>query len=171
MQAQVLDLLKTLQRDFGLTYLFVAHNLDVVRGFCDRVAVMRQGRILEQARTEDIFEALHRRRRSSFPEASLDELREAVHGSESPTGDPVVQAEVDHRLLEACLARVRGRVKPRHWQVFEAHALHGLSAEETARRYDSTAANVWVVRHRILKALRAEWQNLLSKPFLAEGKV
>ncbi len=56
-QAQVLDLLKELQRDFGLTYLFVAHNLDVVRGFCDRVAVMRKGRIVELARTADIFAA------------------------------------------------------------------------------------------------------------------
>ena len=54
-QAQVLDLLKELQREFRLTYLFVAHNLDVVRGFCDRVAVMRQGRIVELARTTDIF--------------------------------------------------------------------------------------------------------------------
>ncbi|MBP6508477.1 MAG: ABC transporter ATP-binding protein, partial [Opitutaceae bacterium] len=42
-QAQVLDLLKDLQREFRLTYLFVAHNLDVVRNFCDRVAVMRRG--------------------------------------------------------------------------------------------------------------------------------
>lgn len=56
-QAQVLDLLKELQRDFRLTYLFVAHNLDVVRGFCDRVAVMRKGRIVELARTSDIFAA------------------------------------------------------------------------------------------------------------------
>ena len=48
-QAQVLDLLKELQREFQLTYLFVAHNLDVVRNFCDRVAVMRQGRIVELA--------------------------------------------------------------------------------------------------------------------------
>jgi ABC-type oligopeptide transport system ATPase subunit len=56
-QAQVLDLLKQLQRDFRLTYLFVAHNLDVVRGFCDRVAVMRRGRIVELARTPDIFAA------------------------------------------------------------------------------------------------------------------
>jgi ABC-type oligopeptide transport system ATPase subunit len=54
-QAQVLDLLKELQHEFRLTYLFVAHNLDVVRGFCDRVAVMRQGRIVELARTADIF--------------------------------------------------------------------------------------------------------------------
>jgi ABC-type oligopeptide transport system ATPase subunit len=56
-QAQVLDLLKELQRDFGLTYLFVAHNLDVVRNFCDRVAVMRKGRIVELAPTCDIFSA------------------------------------------------------------------------------------------------------------------
>jgi ABC-type oligopeptide transport system ATPase subunit len=56
-QAQVLDLLKELQRDYRLTYLFVAHNLDVVRGFCDRVAVMRRGRLVETARTTDIFTA------------------------------------------------------------------------------------------------------------------
>lgn len=54
-QAQVLDLLKELQREFRLTYLFVAHNLDVVRNFCDRVAVMRRGRIVELAATSEIF--------------------------------------------------------------------------------------------------------------------
>ena len=56
-QAQVLDLLKELQREFRLTYLFIAHNLDVVRGFCDRVAVMRKGRIVELAATANIFAA------------------------------------------------------------------------------------------------------------------
>ncbi len=56
-QAQVLDLLQELQREFRLTYLFVTHNLDVVRGFCDRVAVMRKGRIVELASTAEIFSA------------------------------------------------------------------------------------------------------------------
>jgi len=56
-QAQVLDLLKELQGEFRLTYLFVAHNLDVVRNFCDRVAVMRRGRIVELAPTPQIFAA------------------------------------------------------------------------------------------------------------------
>src|SRR5581483_524316 len=56
-QAQVLDLLQELRREFRLTYLFVAHNLDVVRNFCDRVAVMRQGRIVELAPTREIFAA------------------------------------------------------------------------------------------------------------------
>ena len=56
-QAQVLDLLNELQREFRLTYLFVAHNLEVVRNFCDRVAVMRKGRIVELAPTTEIFAA------------------------------------------------------------------------------------------------------------------
>jgi ABC-type oligopeptide transport system ATPase subunit len=56
-QAQVLDLLKELQAEFHLTYLFVAHNLDVVRNFCDRVAVMRRGRIVELAETAQLFRA------------------------------------------------------------------------------------------------------------------
>lgn len=54
-QAQVLNLLKDLQSDFQLTYLFVAHNLDVVRHFCDRVAVMYAGRIVELAPTAQLF--------------------------------------------------------------------------------------------------------------------
>lgn len=54
-QAQVLNLLKDLQAEFQLTYLFVAHNLDVVRHFCDRVAVMYAGRIVELAPTDALF--------------------------------------------------------------------------------------------------------------------
>ena len=55
-QAQVLNLLKDLQAEFRLTYLFVAHNLDVVRHFCDRVAVMYAGRIVELAPAAQLFE-------------------------------------------------------------------------------------------------------------------
>jgi oligopeptide/dipeptide ABC transporter ATP-binding protein len=54
-QAQVLNLLKDLQQEFRLTFLFVAHNLNVVRHFCDRVAVMYAGRIIEIGRTAEIF--------------------------------------------------------------------------------------------------------------------
>ncbi|HVU24135.1 MAG TPA: oligopeptide/dipeptide ABC transporter ATP-binding protein [Opitutus sp.] len=56
-QAQILNLLKDLQAEFQLTYLFVAHNLDVVRHFCDRVAVMYAGRIVELAPTAQLFAA------------------------------------------------------------------------------------------------------------------
>ena len=56
-QAQVLNLLKSLQRELGLTYVFIAHNLGVVEHISDRVAVMYLGRIAEVAGRERIFEA------------------------------------------------------------------------------------------------------------------
>jgi oligopeptide/dipeptide ABC transporter ATP-binding protein len=55
-QAQAINLLKELQEEFGLTYLFIAHDLSVVRHICDRVAVMYAGRIVELAATEQLFE-------------------------------------------------------------------------------------------------------------------
>ena len=54
-QAQILDLLNTLQADLGLTYLFVAHDLSVVREFCDHVLVMYAGKVVEQGPVDDVF--------------------------------------------------------------------------------------------------------------------
>jgi len=56
-QAQVLNLLKNLQRELGLTYVFVAHNMGVVEHISDRVAVMYLGRVAEITRREQIFAA------------------------------------------------------------------------------------------------------------------
>jgi ABC-type oligopeptide transport system ATPase subunit len=54
-QAQILNLLKDLQREFGLTYLFIAHDLAVVRTMSDRIAVMNDGRIVEIGPAEEVY--------------------------------------------------------------------------------------------------------------------
>jgi ABC-type glutathione transport system ATPase component len=56
-QAQVLNLLHELQLAFGLTYLFVSHDLAVIRHMCDEVAVLRQGKLVETAPTAQLFDS------------------------------------------------------------------------------------------------------------------
>ncbi|TQJ89814.1 oligopeptide/dipeptide transporter [Streptomyces sp. SLBN-31] len=55
-QAQVVELLGELQRELGLALVFVAHDLAVVRRVSDRVAVMRQGRIVESGPAEEVYD-------------------------------------------------------------------------------------------------------------------
>jgi len=56
-QSQILNLLKDLQRKFGLTYLFVAHNLAVIRHISDRIGVMYLGRLVELTSENDLYES------------------------------------------------------------------------------------------------------------------
>ena len=55
-QAQVLNLMKDLQKNFDLTYLFIAHDLGVVRHISDRVGVMYLGRMVELAESEEVYQ-------------------------------------------------------------------------------------------------------------------
>jgi peptide/nickel transport system ATP-binding protein len=102
-QAQILNLLQDLQEEFGLTYLFVAHDLSVVEHISDRVAVMYVGKLVEMADTEDLFlqplhpytEALlasvptpdpHRRRRASGSGRQVALRGEVADPSNPPSG-------------------------------------------------------------------------------------
>ncbi|MEJ2520262.1 MAG: dipeptide ABC transporter ATP-binding protein [Desulfuromonadales bacterium] len=67
-QAQIVNLLEDLQEDFGLTYLFISHDLSIIEHVCDRVAVMYLGRIVEIAPAEELYA----RPRHPYTEALLN---------------------------------------------------------------------------------------------------
>jgi len=89
-QSQILNLLKDLQEEFGLTFLFIAHDLTVVEFFCNIVAVMYMGRIVEQATAQELYRnPLHPYTRaliSAVPEVEQPrQSRRTTLGSEVPS--------------------------------------------------------------------------------------
>lgn len=96
-QAQILNILRGLQREYKLTILFIAHNMTIVEHISDRVAVMYLGRIVEMASREEIFlSPLHPYTQALMsaipvPDPKVRKLRSTLHGevsspSEPPTG-------------------------------------------------------------------------------------
>ncbi|BAZ03715.1 ABC transporter ATP-binding protein [Calothrix sp. NIES-3974] len=78
-QAQVLNLLKELQREFGLTYIFISHDLSVVKFMSDRILVMNRGEIVEQGKAESIYrtpqQEYTRKLIASIPTGSPERMR------------------------------------------------------------------------------------------------
>jgi oligopeptide transport system ATP-binding protein len=86
-QAQVINLFEQLQKDFGLSYVFIAHDLSVVRHICDRVSVMYLGKVVETGDEEQIYE------RPTHPYTQA--LLSAV-----PVPDPTLRGHRDQIMLE-----------------------------------------------------------------------
>ncbi len=119
----ILTLLDQLNRELGLTIVLITHQMEVVRRVCDRVAVMKDGRVVEQGTTADVF--LHPRHETT--RAMLAEGEEAVDASVVPAGARLAKLTfrgaatyepelsrvarsvgVDYSILSGRISRIRG---------------------------------------------------------------
>lgn len=98
-RSQVLNLMKDLQEEFNLTYLFIAHDLAVVEFFCDVVAVMYMGRIVEQAPTKQLFQnPLHSYTRTLLSAAGrAGNLRRGMRAMNSERNVGNIEKKLDPR--------------------------------------------------------------------------
>ncbi|AAG20448.1 MULTISPECIES: ABC transporter ATP-binding protein [Halobacterium] len=108
-QAKILNLLEDLQDEFGLTYLFIAHDLSVVRHICDRVAVMYLGKIMEIGETEELYaDAKNPYTRSLLsaiprPDPTIDRNRITLPGAPPSPRNPPAGCQFSTR----CPAKIR----------------------------------------------------------------
>lgn len=131
-QAQVINLLDDLKSDFGLSYLFIAHDLSVVQHISDRVAVMYLGKIMELAPTEEIYQRPHH----PYTKALLSAI---------PIPDPVLESAREQIVLSGelpspsnppmgCVFNTRcWKAQPRCFS--EEPVLHHVEKSEVACHY------------------------------------
>ena len=114
-QAQVINLMEDLREEFNLTYLFIAHDLSVVRHLCHRVAVMYLGKIVEIGECDELFDnPLH-----PYTKALLAAI---------PVPDPVVEGRREHTIMTG---EVPSPMNPPSGCVF--HPRCSVSVEECSR--------------------------------------
>ncbi len=145
-QAQIINLLKQLQRDFGLTYLFISHDLSVVEHISDAVGVMYLGTMMEYAPTEALFSRpLHPYTKALFsaipvPDPDVKMNRIILEGSIPSPANPPAGCKFHTRCRE-CREVCRYAV-PEYCQVEDGHfcACHLYNDAERAARAEAAMA-------------------------------
>jgi oligopeptide/dipeptide ABC transporter ATP-binding protein len=115
-QAQILNLLKDLQREFNLTYVFISHDLSVIRQVSDRIAVMYLGHVVELSNSELLYE----HPRHPYTAALLSAVPRAETNGESSSRRIVLSGDVPSPVdpPKACVFHPRcPRMKPGHCDV------------------------------------------------------
>ncbi len=107
-QAQVINLLKDLQVDHGLTYLFIAHDLSMVRVICDRMAVMYLGQIVELGTAAQVYD------NPQHP------YTQALVGA-NPLPDPIAERKRERRLIKG---EISSPINPKPGCLFAARCTH-----------------------------------------------
>jgi oligopeptide transport system ATP-binding protein len=102
-QAQILELLKELQKEFDLTYLFISHNLSVIRYMCHRILVMYLGKVVEEADTLDVYD------RPMHPYTYALLAAAPIPDPDKRKGTPVLQGDVPSpiNIPSGCRFRTR----------------------------------------------------------------
>ena len=131
-QAQIINLLKQLQRELGLTYIFITHDLSVVNHFSDEIAVMYLGRMVEKAPAEELFaNPIHPYTKallSAIPIPDLDHKTERIilKGEITSPINPKDECRFRKRCFEACENCSQGvpqlkEVSPNHFVACHLH--------------------------------------------------
>jgi oligopeptide transport system ATP-binding protein len=133
-QAQVINLLEDLRDELGLTYLFISHDLSVVRHLCHRVAVMYLGKMVELADCDELFDnPIH-----PYTKALLDAV---------PIPDPTIEAQRAHQVIKG---EIPSPINPPSGCVF--HPRCSLAAEgcpKSIPEFREIKPGHWVACHEV----------------------
>lgn len=140
-QAQVVNLLKELQDDLGLTYLFIAHDLSMVRYISDRVGVMYLGHMMEVADSEELYEnPIH-----PYTRALLSAI---------PIPDPIVQRDRNRIMLEG---DVPSPIDPKECCRFVDRCPYAIDVcGEVVPEFEEIVEKHYVACHRAREIIKAE---------------